>query len=73
MQAIVYNNYKQSITFQNCESLCYTPETYNIEINYTSIKKKYVSIVFIPFWTKIPILDVKLVELINMSVLPNVI
>ena len=39
MQAIVYNNYKQSITFQNCESLCYTPETYNIEINYTSIKK----------------------------------
>ena len=25
-----YNNYKLNLTFKNCESLCYIPETYNI-------------------------------------------
>ena len=25
-----YYNYKWNITFKNCESLCCTPETYNI-------------------------------------------
>ena len=34
-------NYKWSITFKNCESLCCTPENYTIlYINYTSDKKK---------------------------------
>ena len=28
IQPIFYNNYKWSITFKNCESLCCTPETY---------------------------------------------
>ena len=40
-QPIFYNNYKWSVTFKNCESLCCTPVTYIIlYIKYTSIYKK---------------------------------
>ena len=36
--ANIYNNYKWSITFKNCESLYYTPVTYVILYsNYASI------------------------------------
>ena len=37
--ANIYNNYKWSITFKNCESLYCTPVTYNIVQLYASIKK----------------------------------
>ena len=41
MYYIFYNNYKWSITFQNCELLGCTPETHIIlYINYISIKDK---------------------------------
>ena len=36
-----YYNYKWNITFKNCESLCCTPETYNIVHQlYLDFKKK---------------------------------
>ena len=38
-QSLFFNNFKWSISYKNCESLCCTPETNIIlEINYTSIK-----------------------------------
>ena len=39
MQPIFYNNYKWSITFKNCKSLCCTPDTYNI-VNPLYLNKK---------------------------------
>ena len=39
--ANIYNDYKWSKTFKNCESLCYTPVTHIILYsNYNSVKKK---------------------------------
>ena len=45
LQSIYYNDYKWSITFKNCESLCFTPGTYIILcINYTQFKKLKIKI-----------------------------
>ena len=30
IQPISYNNYKQNVTFKNCDSLCCTTESYNM-------------------------------------------
>ena len=45
---MLYNNQKQSITFKNCESLCFTPITYNIVHQlYFNPKKNNIKSVFI--------------------------
>ena len=40
---IFYNNFKWSITFKNCESLCCMPVTYNMvhQLYFNFLKSKY--------------------------------
>ena len=42
--ANILNNYKLSITFKNCGSLCCTLVTYTILYNYTSIRNNFLKI-----------------------------